>query len=226
MKNLKNIIWEPSVLFNTLKEKPNWFLPFLIIIIIGIITAIILHPIQMNLIIAKLSGNIPEENVNFMIKQANKSKYIGYSLIPLFTLLKLAIVSGLLLLGSYLFSDKMKFKQMFSIVCWSNIILTLGGILNVFIIYLKGIDTINDPTDLATMGLNIFFNAKSIGVVLNALLSEISVFSIWYIALISIGLVFVGEISKVKAIFISVFVWLIITGFKVGIVVIGSRFST
>ncbi len=221
MNNLKNLFWEPSLLFKELKEKPTWLLPFIIICVVSIIFAFIMQPVQTQLMIL----NIPEDSVASMIEQTNKFKLVGFSLIPLFTILKLAIVSGLLLLGTYIVTDKLKFKQIFSVVCWSNIILLLGGILNVFILYLKGVDTINDPTDMATVGLNIFFNTKSLGVALNALLSEISVFSIWYIVLITIGLMIVGELSKGKAIFVSVFIWLITVGFKVGLTAFGNQFS-
>ena len=225
IKNLKNLIWEPSALFNDLKEKPTWLLPFIIICLIGVTLAFILHPFQIKLLLANIPKDIPEESATFMLHRVNKSKYIGYSLIPLVTLLRLAIFSGLILLGSYLFSDNLKYKQVFSIVSWSNIILILGGILNVIIIYLEGVNSINDPTDLATIGLSMFFNADSIDIVWFTLLSEISVFSVWFIILVSMGVKIIGRITTSKSAFISIFVWFIVTGFKVGMVALGSRFS-
>ncbi|MBN4081127.1 hypothetical protein JYT44_02050, partial [Caldithrix abyssi] len=97
--------------------------------------------------------------------------------------------------------------------------------LNTGIIYLKGMDNVASPYDLSNIGLNVFFSPEMTGTGIYSFLSEVSLFAIWYIVIVAIGLMSMANMDKVKAGIASTLSWLIITGFKVGLMVMGASFS-
>ena len=224
MKNLKNLILEPSRLFKSLKEKPNWLIPFIIVSILGIVFALLMQPASAQVSIAKLQETLTSGQIEQAMQTAKRLGWISISLLPLITLIRWSIISALFLTLSNLFTDKMNFKKTFSIVSYCNIILALGMGVNVGTIYLRGLDTVSSPHDLWLIGLN-FWSPETLGLPMSLFLSEITVFSVWYVVLITLGLKIVADLSKWKAVFISVFVWLLSVGFKVGLALLGTQFS-
>lgn len=147
---------------------------------------------------------------------------ITTSLIPLVTLIRWGIIAGIITITTGMFTDKLRFKQSFSIISYSSVILLLGSIVNTAALYIRGLDAISSPRDLWLIGLN-FWGQETLGVPFSLFLSEITVFSVWYLTLVALGLTVVADISKIKAAFVSVFVWLLGVGFKIGMALIGSQ---
>ena len=224
MRNLKNLIIEPSQLFLSIKEKPNWVVPFIIVSVLGIALAILMQPAQAQVSMVKLQEILPPGDVELALQRAKRLGMISASLLPLITLIRWAIISGIILMLTSLFTDKLRFKQSFSIVCYGNLILILGSAVNTGAVYLRGLEVISSPYDLWMIGLN-FWSRETLGLPLSLLLSEITVFSVWYLILIALGLIYVANVSKWQAAFVSIVVWLLGVVFKVGLALYGTQFS-
>lgn len=127
-------------------------------------------------------------------------------------------------MGTFLFTDQFSYQHSLALVGYTSVILVLGSLFNAGIVYLRGIDMVTDPQDLLTSGLNIFFRMQSIGQPLYVLLSEISVFSVWSLILIVVGLEKMASLSRGKAITVTLLVWSLAMGFKVGIARMAGQF--
>lgn len=127
-------------------------------------------------------------------------------------------------MGTFLFTDQFGYKHSLALVGYTSVILALGSLFNAGIVYLRGVDTVTGYQDLATIGLNILFRMQSIGHPLYVLLSEISVFSVWSLILIVLGLEKMASLSRVKAITVTLLVWSLGMGFKVGMARMAGQF--
>lgn len=224
MKNLKNLILEPSKLFQSLKDNPSWLMPFIIVSVVGIILAILMQPAHVHLSTIRLQETLSPDQVDAALQRAKRLGLMGLSLLPFITLIRWAIIGGLILIIAGLFTEKLNFKQSFSIISYTNLIVLLGSAVNTGAVYLKGVESISSPYDLWLIGLN-FWSQETVGLPLYLFLSEITVFSVWYVILITIGLITIADLSKGKAAFVSIFVWLLGAGIKIGIALIGTQFS-
>jgi len=216
---------EPATLFDDLKEKPTWLTPFIIVSLISIVIALLMQPAQAQLVVQQLQEKMSPEMVEQVISKAKSFNIVGLAITPLMILLKWSILSALVLVVSFLFTENFKYKQAFSIVSYSSLVLLLGDVFNTGIIYLKGIESITGPFDLSNIGLNVFFSLESTGMGMYSFLSEITVFAIWNIVIVAIGFMGMANLNKVKAGTASAIVWLVVVGIKVGFAVLGSTFS-
>ncbi|MEE9166379.1 MAG: YIP1 family protein [Candidatus Neomarinimicrobiota bacterium] len=224
MTNLKHLILEPSRLFLNLKEKPTWIVPFVIVAVAGIIIAILMQPAQAQVTVVKLQEMLSPDQIDAALQRAKRFGLITASIVPLVTLIRWAIVSGLILMLTNLFTEKLNFKQSLSIISYSNLIPLAGSAVNTAAIYIKGLETISSSYDLWLIGLN-FWSREAIGMPLFLFLSEISVFSVWYLVLVVLGLNTIADLSRGKAAFVAVFTWLLGVAFRMGLALMGSQLA-
>lgn len=226
MRKILYLFVEPTRLFTELKENSSWIPSFIIVSLISIIIALLLKPAQTQLVIQQFQNKLNPEQIEQALSQSRPFSIAGLTFTPLLILMKWTLLSGLILLGVFIFNDSFQFKQSFSIISYSSLIPLMGKIFNTGIIYLNGIYTVNSPHDLNTIGLNIFFTPESVGIGFYSFFSAMSVFSIWYIVVVAIGLMVMANLDRVWAGFVSTFIWILTTTTKVGMVLIAQSFNT
>jgi len=106
-------------------------------------------------------------------------------------------------------TEQYSFKQLFAIVVYSEVIFILMRILNLLILYARGIDQITEPTDMnAVVGLEYFMKDKSSNFALYTLLSSINIFSLWYVSTLAIGTRTITGLTKLQSVSLACFSWL------------------
>ncbi len=225
MKSITDIFSAPSALFEQQKAAPGWITPFILVSVLGILTALLMQPAQASLMAAQLADKLPPEQVEKVLERAGSFSILAFATVPLMTLIRWALVGGILLMLSFLFTDRLSFKKSFSIVGWSSVILAVGALVNMGMVYLRGAADVTTTGDLARTGLNIFLSEASTGPGIYLFLASITPFALWYVILVGIGVKSVGEISLGKAYLLSFITWALGTGFAVGMGVMGKSFG-
>lgn len=214
-----NIFIAPTKVFEDLKNRPNWFIPFILITLLTIGVGYFLLPFKQEIMFSTLSAQIGEVRAQETLSNANRFAFVGLLFAPVPLLIKWLLVAALLYYAAILFdAHNVTFKKIFSIVVHTEFILLLIGIINILILEIKGITSVNNLSDLQTIvGLEYFLKNKTNDIYLFTILSNFNIFTIWYVIVLAIGLSIVSQLEKWKSSIIVSFVWLFGVGFQIAI---------
>ena len=135
----------------------------------------------------------------------------------------LLILAGLgLLIVNLIFGAQTKFKAVFSLICYANLVSLLGSLMAVAVILFGDPDHFNAQNPVPS-NVGFFLNPLEVSKPLYSLASSADIFTIWLLILIAVGLA-EGAGRKVKP--LSIFLvyagfWVIWILVKVGLAMIG-----
>lgn len=225
LTNLFNIIVSPREIFEELVEQPKWVFAFIIITVINIIIEFYTLPFTHNLMLNQLETQIGEDAARQTLEMTKQYQYIGLAFSPISYLIKLLIVSMFLFFSAIILNaQNLRFKMIFALLIHSEIILIFMNIINLLILYVKGINTITDSTDMYTIyGLIYFLQDKASNQPLFTFLNNFNLFTIWYLLTLTLGISIVTHLKKWKSAIIVLFVWLLGAGFQSSIVILSEN---
>ncbi len=211
------VLISPGETFSSIARQPDFLAPLLVILVLSAIGGFIFAqrvdftaPAREAM---EQRGNMSEAQMESALRiTAIVSKVIAYGS-PLFSVIVLLIVAGLLLLAFRLMGGEGTFKQAFSVTLYSWMPLTILNIIVVVIVASRtGITALYLPT--LVMSNPAFLVTMKEHPLLFALLGSIDIFTIWTLALFSIGFSYVAGFSKSKSATIVIIVWIIWTCIK------------
>jgi hypothetical protein len=135
----------------------------------------------------------------------------------------LLILAGLgLLIVNLIFGAQMKFKTVFSLICYANLVSLLGSLMAVAVILFGDPDRFNAQNPVPT-NVGFFLNSREVSKPLYAMASSADIFTIWLLILVAVGLA-EGARRKVKP--LSIFLvyagfWVIWILVKMGLSMLG-----
>ena len=205
-----NVFLSPREAFQAVDQRPNWVLPFVIMLIIGTVVAVFTVPIAMQdrmddqrdqLIEER--GMTPEEADRAMEIGEKIGKIAGPIIAPIGMGLYLVIVSAVLLfLGNILMGGESNFKKVFSMFSYSSMVGALGSLISLPIIISK--QTLEVPTNIA-----VIIGLEDQGTFAYQLLSKVELFTIWQLIIVSIGMAVIYKFTTKKAATGVVVLWLL-----------------
>jgi hypothetical protein len=204
----------PRQTFETIDQKPTWFLPFIIGVIFFLIMQILTIDIQTADQIAMMeTRDMPQEQLDAARSQmAGPLKYVSLIAGPIVWLIMLVIMAALFYVaGNLMIGGDSSFKKVFAIVCWSGLVGVIGIILMTLLMLSKG------TTQGIALDLTAFLDTPAIGEeksTLYRILSKFDIFTIWQIVLWIIGLAvtYKTTIKKAAVPIISLWVlWMIVS---------------
>jgi len=208
MGNLINIIVEPGKAFEHIKEKDDWWIPFVGLTIVTLIFLWVSSPALTRIMTQKMA----EMGIDREIPKV--AQYIKYVMAPIATLVGFLLFSLILWFLGNSFGGDWDYVKALDLYAYTSVVQIIRSLLNTFILLVKGIPNITTARDmeLAT-GLNLIFRPENPK--LYALFSGIEVFSIWQFALIAYGISEITGISKKKAAITSIILYILFLGFSV-----------
>ncbi len=208
MGNLINIIMEPGKAFKHIKEKDDWWIPFILLVVVTWIFLWISGPAMARITTQQLAEmGVDREIPKFV-------EYIKYLGAPIGTLIMWLIMSVLIWFLTNSFGADWDFTKALDLYAYSSVVQALRSVLTIVILLIRGIPNIMTFKDLnVATGLNLLFSPENPR--LYALVSGIEVFTIWQFVLIAYGVSEIAGISKKKAAWVSVITYLIALGFGV-----------
>jgi hypothetical protein len=209
---LIDIFVSPGEVFNGLKNAPkstgNWLVPLILAVVVSIVTifAVFSQPnIQQQMI---------DVQHNKMVKQVQTGKMTqdqmtqAESMIPkpgsliwnIFGILGAIIVTTIILLlialvlwliGKFVLKAPLKYGTMLELTGLSYMVMVLGSIISILTIL--ALDSL-----YATPSLAIVIKEYNVENSIHKLLSQLNIFSIWFVALLGIGLAKICNVATAK----------------------------
>jgi len=198
-----NIFVNPRQTFESLDRRPTWLVPFLIVLLLTIITTQLTFPIimQSQLEMLRSNPNIPPEQMQIIEQQLaeNISTQRLFALIGqvvLFPLIYFILAGIFYFVGSVILGGDCPYKKVLSVYSWSTCIGLLGVIIMAVLVYAKG--SMNVTISPALLLSGDLLDSK-----IYTLLSQFSFFTIWFLAVFAFGFAIIYRFSVAKA-YISV----------------------
>lgn len=203
-----NIFFEPKKVFESLRIKPTWLIPFIIVAIIGIGFFYSTYPYIMQQQVEKIKDNekIPDEQKQKIIETMTGKDHPPFwqlFIAPVSTLVVLVIVAAVLFfVFNVLLGGDSTYRRVLSVYTYSSLIAIPEMIVKFPLIMVK-----KDVGVQTSLALLLSANAKD--TFLYSILSSFDIFTIWQVILISLGMGVLYKYSAKKA-FTAVFIlWII-----------------
>jgi len=192
--DLLRVLFSPGEVFERVRERPKFLLPWIGLSIIIILVAYMMMPFTQAAIASRMA-QIAQQNPQ-AAAQATKFQSIGLAFAPVLLLIGLLISAGLLwLLVMLLAGADAKFKTLLSVSCYIAVPTILLQVAGLVVLKMKGVDAVTSPDDLRPpLGLNLL--APGTGGFVGAFLAGINPFSLWSMVLTAIGVQVTHKTSK------------------------------
>lgn len=208
MDSLLNIIIDPGKVFTHIKEKDDWWIPFILIVIIAFIVSWISSPV-----IARLTAQRLAE-MGIDREMPGGLGLIRYIMIPVGTLISWFIISVIFWMISNSFGGDWNFIKALDLYAYSSVVGVIKSILTIIVLKIRGLQNIASFRDLSIdSGLTLFFKPESTR--MYTLVSGIDIFQIWIYVLLAFGISELAGISRKKAAIVSIITFIITLAFKV-----------
>jgi hypothetical protein len=206
-----NIFFEPKRVFQSLKIKPTWLIPFIVVALLGMGFYYYSYPFIMKQQVERIQDNdkIPEKQKEQIIERMTEKDHPPIwqlALAPVGSLIALVVVAAVLFfVFNVILGGDSSFRRVFSVYCYSSLIAIPSMIVKFPLIMIK--ENINVQTSLA---LILSANAKD--TFLYNVLSSFDIFTIWQVILVSLGLGVMYKYTTQKsftAVFILWIIWIL-----------------
>ena len=210
LQNIADILAEPSAAFARLKSEPKWLLAMVIFCLFSIGIAWAMFSFTEQIMHQKMTETeMSSDQIEIAIKIGRIFALIGSLVAPIIWLLA---ISAILTLAARLLAinDAIKFKHIFAVVVHTSLISILIVLVNTaLVVVFKDLEDIKSATDMKMIpGLHLLFGSSE-NVKLLTFLSYFNPLSLWYLAVVAIGIrVFAGT-DKTKACFGAIIIWLL-----------------
>jgi hypothetical protein len=198
---LAGVFIEPGKTFRDIAARPRWVAPLLLTVLAGLIYIYMFNhkigwehfmrqTLESSPRAAQLTAEQREQAIQMQLKFAPIGAFAGALLAtPVYTIVASAI---LLFIFNAMMSAQLKFKQVFSVMCYAGLTGVVFSILGIVVMFLKNPEDFNLRNPLA-FNPAAFLDPLQTPKFLYALLSSIDLFSFWAIALIAVGLSAAGQ---------------------------------
>jgi hypothetical protein len=196
------IITSPRQTFEDIVKNPNWVLPFILVIAVGVLSSYFLKDLIIDLQLEQMSKNpnVTEQQLEITESMMQYSWVFALIFVPIFYVIAAAV---LLFTGNVILGGESKFKTIFSVTCWSGIVSIVTSAISVPLMLSRG--EMVSPTSLAFLAPS---DDKT--TFLYSFLSSIDLLTIWYVAVMGIGVAAAYKFTNQKGIMVTGIWWLII----------------
>ena len=209
-QNIADILAEPSAAFTRLKSEPKWLLAMVIFCLFSVGIAWVTLPFIEQMIDQKLmEEGAPSEGIEIAKIFAKIFVFIGSIAAPIIWFFA---ISAILTLAARLFgiNAAIKFKHIFAAIVHTSLISILIVLVNTaLLVVFRDVEDINRLADMKIIpGLHLLLGSSE-NVKLLTFLSYFNPLSLWYLAVLTIGVrVFAGT-DKTKACLGAIIIWLL-----------------
>lgn len=203
-----NTFFEPRKVFESLKIKPTWLVPFIIAALLGIGFFYYTYPFIMAQQVERIQENekIPEEQKERIIEKMTERDHPPIwqlSFAPIGTLVSFVVVAAaLFFVFNVLLGGDSNYRRVLSVYSYSSLIAIPAMIVKFPLIMMK--ENLNVQTSLALL-----LSPNTKDSFLYKVFSSFDIFTIWQVILVSMGLGVMYKYGTKKA-FTAVFIlWVI-----------------
>ena len=224
-QRLVGVTFEPKKTFEDINRKSTWLGVFIMLSVMAMamnytLTTRMDRETRIRKSMEMMPIHLSEEQIQQAIaRPPNVTEKIGFLFTPLVVLVIFYVLAAIFLLAFVLTGASIPYKKILSTYYWSAAPPTIvSNLLAILFMFVKDPDTLElDPTKNVASNLGLLVSEKG-HPALNSLLRSIDIFSIWTIALLSIGFAAVSErkLTTKKAATIVIVLWLLGVLLKAG----------
>ena len=196
LSGLYRVIFSPVDFFNDLKKNPKILVPYLFLIVILLLSFFTLKDLILDQQIAAMAEQGQLDNAPENIRQIMMiTTAIG---MVLYAILGPLVIAALgYMFGNMLTDNKVSFMAVLSVAIFGEMLFSLTGLIMIPIMLAKG-------TMMASLSPAILVADQGMESFMYVLLSKISLFHIWEIIVVGIGLSVFYEVPRNKGYILSV----------------------
>jgi hypothetical protein len=191
--DLINVLFSPGAVFERVREKPRFILPFIGLSIPVMIIQFLTLPYAqaaMSSVYAQMATQNPQA-----AEAAQKFAFVGVFFWPIILAIVLLLSALFLWVLVSVLGGEGKFGTLLSVSTYASITFVLAQVVGLIILMVKGKENLVSPDDLQpAMGLDLVFPVS--GRFLSGFLKGINPFSIWGTVLTAIGIAVTHKQSK------------------------------
>lgn len=204
---LIKILFEPFKAFEHIKEKDDWWIPYLLFSVILIIAQIVSFPIVMKIMSETMGNDVQPPQGNFSL-----FRIVRLISIPVVTIITFLSLSVLVYLFTFLFGKNLPFIKGLDLISYISMVNSLKTIIGTILVIIRR-NVISSFADMRLKsGLDLFFRSDNRR--LNLLISEIDIFNLWFYILLALGISYITGLDKKKSAIISFIVFIFSLGIK------------
>lgn len=202
-----NIFFEPRKVFESLRIKPTWIVPFIIVALLGMGSFYLTFPYIVQQQVQRIQDNpdIPEEakeQIIDKVREMDRPPTWQLGLAPAGVLVYLVVVAAaLFFLFSVLMGGESSFRRVLSVYSYSALVAIPAAIVKSPLIMAKG--TVNVQTSLALL-----LSPDHQGSFIYSVLSSFDIFTVWQVILVSIGMGVMYKFTTKKALVAVCVLWI------------------
>ncbi len=210
LQNIADILAEPSAAFTRLKSEPKWLLAMVIFCLFSVGIAWAMFPFTAQMMDEKMvEEGVPAEQIEIAKKVARISTPIGALVAPIIWLLAISVILTLTarLLG---LNDAIKYKHIYAAIVHTSLISILIVLFNTaLLVVFRDVEDVKSVADMKMIpGLHLLLGASE-NVKLLTFLSYFNPLSLWYLAVLAIGIRVYADTDKTKACVGAIIIWLL-----------------
>jgi len=221
LSRFMGIFFSPKKIFSDVDAGVPWWQPWIWVSVLNMIVAYVVIPVQVQLYRLR-NDQIPKEQLEQTLQQMQSFpvKYLGIVTAPVVILIVGLIFAAASYIAVSVLSERASFKKHLTLYFYASIVASLGVLVSNLVVRAKGIDNIRTIRDgVAPFGPAAFVPEGQ--KIPYAILSTLDIFSLWFYALIALGVMHVFRLSWRSAVLVVIPIWLL----SVLIALVGARFG-
>lgn len=197
-----SVLYTPVKAFRSLPESSRltWLVPFVLCGVLSILTTLGINPILQ----AILTNSLP---VGADASQTGVAQSATAYVAPLGVVARWLIQAGFLWMLVQLVNTPVRFSTILTVVAYSFIVVSIGELLGVALIHYQGVENVTNPMVLyGDFGLNRLLPG-TYTMAAEGMLRSITVFTVWHLALLTVGMTVLARLSAKRAFLVSFVTW-------------------
>ena len=207
-----NVFVDPKETAKRVPAPLSWLWPIITLTIIYVVSGYLMLPYIMNLIDVRINQQISQQNSP--VEQAERGRAVAHAIYQFYPLFVPVIVVVFILFFAWLVSAmasmaglRTKFRDIFALLSACSLIPALQSIATYVVLHTKGDEITSQDQLTPPFGLDIFL--QNVHGALLGLLNFFSIFEIWYLVVLTLGLAYLAKSSKGKAFFAITPAWVL-----------------
>lgn len=196
LSRLVGVFIEPGETFEDIARKPNWIAPLILMVLVSLavmetmlakvgVSRIMMHTLQQS---GRAATMDPEQLNQAITKGAPITAAFmqGAAIFGVPIILLIVAGFGLIVLNGF-FGEKARFKEVFSATCYAYLPHIVGAVMAIAVMFFADPDAFI-PQNPAPTNPGFFMDPATSSHAVYALASSLDIFTLWFLALLAIGL--------------------------------------
>ena len=213
LQRIIGVLFNPGATFESIVRRPNILGPFLIFVVISIVSAIgVAMKADFNALAREAvesNPSITPDKVDGAVNMTKGIMKVSMYASPILIVLVLVIAAGICLLAFKVLGGEGDFNQALSVTTYAWFPRLIRGVLGAIVMLSKGSFTMYELQNPLMSNLGFLFDPKT-QPVQYAIGSSLDIFNIWSLVLLIIGLAAMSKFSKAKSAVIVISLWLVV----------------